>query len=257
MEHSPDTRTVVGSNPSTLIMVIGTAGDKGNTGRRKKTEAIIQIVEICRRHALTPTQFRYVIKQVRKTLGLQLPKATKPLPDFLTPAEVYHLLNTAKEEAEDALLCEFQIFTGLRIKETSDLLVQNINWEEHVLKVVAGKGGKDRYVPITTNLQSKLLLYLNGRKTGYLFCKRNETKYTTRALQYRITYWLKQCNFTKKLSTHSLRHTFGCLALARLKDIKAVSVIMGHSSVTTTEIYARILLPNLRDDFLRLMDARG
>lgn len=223
---------------------------------RKLTEAINQVAEVSRNHSLTSKQFRYVTKKVREKLGLQMPKIPTRLPDFLTAAEVYHILNLAKESPEDALLIEFLIFTGLRIKEASDLLVQHINWGEHIIKVVAGKGNKDRFVPITTNLQSKLLLYLNERKTGYLFCKRNETKYTTRALQYRITYWLKQCNFAKQLSTHSLRHTFGCLALARLKDIKQVSVLMGHSSVKVTEIYAKIMLPNLRDDFLRLMDMR-
>jgi len=223
---------------------------------RKLTEAITKFTEMTRACALTPKQFRYVIKKVREQLGLQMPKVPQTLPDYLTPAEVHHLLNLAKETPEDALLIEFQIFTGLRIKETSDLLVQHIDWQEHMLKVVGGKGGKDRFVPITTNLQSKLLLYLNGRKTGYLFCKRNETKYTTRALQYRITYWLKLCNFSKVLSTHSLRHTFGCLVLAKLKDIKQVSTLMGHSNVRTTEIYAKIMLPALRDDFLRLMDTR-
>mgnify|MGYP007071597304 CR=1 FL=1 len=223
---------------------------------RKLTESINKISESVRNAGLTATQFRYVVKRVRVNLGLQIPKVAQVLPDYLTPAEVYHILNLAKETPDDALLIEFQIFTGLRINETANLLVQHLDWSEHLIKVVEGKGKKDRYVPITTNLQSKLLLFLNGRKTGYLFCKKNETKFTTRALQYRITYWLKACNFAKQLSTHSLRHTFGCLALAKLKDIKQVSVLMGHSNVKTTEIYAKIMLPNLRDDFLRLMDMR-
>lgn len=223
---------------------------------RKLTESINKMSELVRVAGLTAKQFRYVCKRVRENLGLQMPKTAKALPDYLTAAEVYHLLNLAKESPEDALLIEFQIFTGLRINETANVLVQHLDWAEHLIKVVEGKGKKDRYVPMTTNLQSKLLLYLNGRKTGYLFCKKNETKFTTRALQYRITYWLKACNFTKQLSTHSLRHTFGCLTLARLKDIKQVSVLMGHSSVRVTEIYAKIMLPDLRDDFLRLMDMR-
>jgi integrase/recombinase XerD len=224
---------------------------------RQLTEAIKQIEGVTRNAQLTPQQFRYVTKQVRVNVGLQVPKLNQTLPNYLTAAEVHFLLDKAKERPEDALLMEFLIFTGLRVAEAANLLVSDVHFTEHVLKVSQGKGSKDRYVPITTNLQSKLLLYLNGRKTGYLFCKSNQTRYTTRALQYRVTYWLIACNFNKELSTHSLRHTFGCLALAKLKDIKQVSVLMGHSSVKTTEIYAKIMLPGLVDDFLRLMDIRG
>jgi len=224
---------------------------------RQLTEAIKKIEFATRDAKLTPQQFRYVVKKVRSNIGLSLPKVNQSLPNYLTAAEVYALLERAKDKPEDALLMEFLIFTGLRIAEAANLLITDIYFNENKLKVSQGKGSKDRYVPITTNLQSKLKLYLNGRNSGYLFCKSNETKYTTRALQYRVTYWLKACNFNKELSTHSLRHTFGCLALARLKDIKQVSVLMGHSSVKTTEIYAKIMLPNLVDDFLRLMDMRG
>lgn len=224
---------------------------------RQLTEAIKKIETVTRDAKLTPQQFRYVAKQVRVNVGLQVPKTNQTLPNYLTAAEVYALLEKAKDKPTDALLMEFLIFTGLRVAEAANLLVSDVHFSENVLKVSQGKGSKDRYVPITNNLQSKLKLYLNGRTSGYLFCKSNETKYTTRALQYRVTYWLKACNFNKELSTHSLRHTFGCLALARLKDIKQVSVLMGHSSVKTTEIYAKIMLPGLVDDFLRLMDMRG
>jgi site-specific recombinase XerD len=224
---------------------------------RQLTETIKKVETVARDARLTAPQFRYVCKRVRENIGLSIPKVSQTLPNYLTPAEIYNLLDKSKESANDALLMEFLIFTGLRVAEAANLLVTDLYFTEHVLKVTRGKGSKDRFVPITNNLQSKLLLYLNGRKTGFLFCKSNGAKFTTRALQYKVTYWLKQCGFTKELSTQSLRHTFGCLAMAKLKDIKQVSVLMGHSSYKTTEIYAKIMLPNLIDDFLRLMDTRG
>jgi integrase len=179
------------------------------------------------------------------------------LPDYLNPAEIYQLLDICKTKPVDALLIEFLIFTGLRISELKNLLIEDIDWQNHLLKVVRGKGGKDRYVPLTTNLQSKLLLYLQGRTRGWVFCKKNQTIYTTRALEYRISYWLHKLQLPKKLSTHSLRHTFACLCLARGLSIYQVKDLLGHSSIKVTEIYGKLGLDHIKSDFLRLMDYRG
>jgi integrase/recombinase XerD len=223
---------------------------------RSLTESIKQISEVARHHALTPTQFRYATRQVRQNLKLVVEKKAQKLPEYLTASEIYALLSLAKSKPTDALLLEFMVFTGLRVFEVVNLKVESIDFEQHVLKVVQGKGKKDRWVPITLNLQSKLLLYLQGRKEGYLFCKRNETKFTTRALQYRITGWLKKLNLPKLLTTHTLRHTFACLCLARGIDIYKLRDLMGHTTVKHTEIYAKLEIGGIRDEFLRLMDVR-
>jgi site-specific recombinase XerD len=167
------------------------------------------------------------------------------------------LLDANKDNYDDALLCEFLIFTGLRISEARKLQVNHIDMSNNMLKVVEGKGGKDRYIPITSNLLSKLRLYLGERKTGYVFAKRNETRYTVRALQYKIINCLEKSKIDKKLSTHSLRHTFGCLCLARGMDIMKIRDMMGHSDVKVTQIYAKCVLPSIKDEFLRLMDVRA
>jgi len=89
-----------------------------------------------------------------------------------------------------------------------------------------------------------------------VFGKKDGKQYTRRAFQKRITNALNECKFSKKLHTHSLRHTFACLCLARGLDIKRLSVLMGHSSVKTTEIYARLELGDIKQEFLQLMDQR-
>lgn len=214
------------------------------------------IVKLVSDYQLSPQQARYVFKRVREKSKLQLPKVKKSLPDFLSAAEIYRLLEVCKDDVFDGLLVEFLIFTGLRISEATNLQVGHISFSDNIFKVVEGKGHKDRYVPLSTNLQHKIRLYLNGRTSGYVFGKVNGRKYTVRALQKRIKNRLDECGFPKKLSTHSLRHTFACLCLARGIALDRIKLLMGHSSIKTTEIYAKLELGAVKDQFLSLMDMR-
>jgi len=224
---------------------------------KKHTNAIKAIKELVNKNSISSTEFRYICARVRIECNLVMPKRPKQLPNYLTASELYYFLDQAqKKDNLTGLLAEFLCFTGLRIAEATNLMVQDIDFNANQLKVVRGKGGKDRFVPITSNLLQKISLHLNGRKRGYVFGKKDGKQYTRRAFQKRITNALNECKFSKKLHTHSLRHTFACLCLARGLDIKRLSVLMGHSSVKTTEIYARLELGDIKQEFLQLMDQR-
>lgn len=216
--------------------------------------AIESITETRRRYQLSPQQFRYVCKKVRENEKLQVPKARKALPEFLNAAEIYRLLDVTKEKTFDNLLIEFQIKTGLRIGETTKLLVQDIDFQNNQLKVRQGKGNKDRNVALAHSMQRRLLTYLNGRKTGFLFCKKDGRQYSIRALQYKIENAIKMAGFEKKLSTHSLRHTFACALLSKGMSLEQIKLLMGHSHITTTEIYAKLELGSVKDQLLRIME---
>lgn len=219
----------------------------------KLQKIVEKIKPIINEASISPEQFRYISKRVREDCKLQLPKVPKRLPDYLNPAEVYRLLEVSKRNPFDYLLIEFLIYTGLRIGEATKLQIQHIDYDNNQLKVVQGKGSKDRYVPISPNLQSKLKLYFNNRKAGYVFVKRNGRGYSTRALQKRVTNKLKECGFTKRLSTHSLRHTFACMCMARGFRLEEIQIMMGHDSRKTTEIYAKLELGSVKEKYLQLM----
>lgn len=222
----------------------------------KLNNCIKQVSEIKNKYQLSPQQNRYVDKIVRERLKLQVPKQPRKLPDFLSPAEIWVLLKKAQNDSYASVLIEFLIFTGLRINEARNLMIEHIDFENNQLKVIQGKGAKDRYVPITTNLQSKIRLFLNGRQKGYVFAKPNQRQYTKRAMQYIVMKYINECNFEKKLSTHSLRHTFGTMCRSKGLKIQDIQGLMGHSSVKTTEIYAKIELGAVKDQFLQLLDNR-
>jgi integrase/recombinase XerC len=221
----------------------------------KLTKIVDNFVNTINQEKITPEQYRYISKRVREKCKLQVPTVAKKLPDFLNAAEIYNLLSVAQaRNPETALIIEFLIYTGLRISECRNLLVQNIDFSNNQLKVVSGKGAKDRYVPISQSLQMKLKLYLVDRKTGYLFQKNNGRAYSIRALQIRITKIIRECSFTKQIHTHSLRHTFACLCLARGMTLEQIKLMMGHSSIKMTEIYAKLELGSVKEKYLQLMN---
>lgn len=221
---------------------------------RALQNAIKKIEKITRDYQLTPEQFRYVAKKVREQVGLQLPRSRRKLPDYLSPPEIYKILEVAHAvDRFDGVLIEFLIFTGLRISEAKQLMVGHLDFGGNQVKVVAGKGGKDRYVPISNNLISKIRLLIGGRSKGVLFAKRNGTMYSTRTLQYRITRIIRACGFSKDLTTHSLRHTFACLCLSRGIPIEQIKILLGHESIKTTEIYAKIELGAIKEKYLQIM----
>ena len=219
--------------------------------------AIEKISSLVKEYKLTPTEFRYCCAQVRIKNNLVIEKRNKRLPDYLNAGEIYILHQKAMQNKFDGVLIEFLIFTGLRISEANKLQIQDLDFNDNKLKVIEGKGKKDRYVPLTNNLIQKLNLFLGDRKRGFVFAKSDETKYSIRALQKRIKNNLNACNFEKKLSTHSLRHTFACLCLAKGMQLTDIKLMMGHSSIKTTEIYAKLELGSIKNQFLQLMDQRG
>jgi len=227
---------------------------KEKTKLQRVVEKIKPIVNEAR---ITPEQYRYISKKVREQLGLQIPKVPKKLPDYLNQSEIWALLKEAQKDPLNFVLIEFLIFTGLRIAEARNLLIEQIDFDNNQLKVVQGKGKKDRHVPVTPNLQSKILLYLGKRKKGYLFVKSNGRAYSIRALQKRVTNTIKKCNFSKKLTTHSLRHTFACYCRAKGLPLEHIQILLGHASIKQTEWYGRLELGSIKEDFLMLMDQKG
>jgi len=219
----------------------------------KLNNCIIKMTEIVSYYRLTPEQYRYVSKKVREGVGLKVEKRPKRLPDYLTSAEIYGLLNINQDKPFVVLLCDFLIQTGLRISELNNLMIQDIDFRDLQVKVVQGKNRKDRIVPITRSMAHKLSLHCGKRKSGYVFCKNNNTKYSKRALQHIVKSAINRCNFNKDLTTHSLRHTFACLMRQKGMKIQDIQILMGHSSVTTTEIYAKMSLGPIKEEYQLLM----
>jgi integrase/recombinase XerD len=218
----------------------------------KLQRIVTEILQIVKSANISPQQLRYIFKKVREDGDYQVKRVPKKLRDFLSPSEIYELLRLSTDSF-DRLLIEFLLKTGLRISEARNLHINNIDFQSNQIKVEQGKNSKDRYVPLHHSLINPLRLYISNRK-GYLFVKNNGLRYSIRALQYRVTRNLKKLNSEKKLDTHSLRHTFGTYLRLKGMPLQDIQVILGHSSIKTTEIYAKMVQSvESREKFQQIM----
>ena len=203
------------------------------------------------KYSITPQQLRYIFKEVRNEMGLTIPKTPKKLPRYLSPQEIYHFLDTAsKISARHRLFAEFLIVTGLRVNEARHVMLSDFKDNNQLLVRVA-KFGKQRYVPYTNSIYHKIKLY-SGDKVGYLWTSSKYKQLNKRTLQYWIEDIVKKSGL-EGVHTHSLRHTYACMMLSRGLRLEELKVLMGHSSIKTTEIYGRLELGEVKQKYLQFM----
>ncbi|MDP2317833.1 MAG: site-specific tyrosine recombinase XerD [Acidobacteriota bacterium] len=188
---------------------------------------------------------------------LQAPRAWKTLPKFLSVEEVDKLLaapdTTVPRGLRDRALIEVLYATGLRVSELINLKPQDVNLESGYL-TTTGKGRKQRLVPLGDEAASWVVRYLTESRP-VLLKKRTSTRLFVNARGTglsRVGFWKilkaygRQCGLTGALSPHVLRHSFATHLLERGADLRAIQMMLGHSDLSTTQIYTHILEARLR-----------
>lgn len=187
------------------------------------------------------------------TIYLTAPKVPIILPDMLTNEEVTKLLNSVSENdnlsIRNRAMLELLYATGLRVSELISLKFSNINIEECFVKIF-GKGNKERLIPFGQKAQLYLKRYLRIRKNT-----KSEFIFLTRLNKpiSRIEFWrqLKQiaikAGIMKNITPHTLRHSFATHLLTGGADIRFVQEMLGHSSISTTQIYTHISQERLKE----------
>ncbi len=187
------------------------------------------------------------------TIYLASPKTPVILPDMLSVDEVTKLLNSVSGiddlSVRNRAMLELLYATGLRVSELISIKLSDINIDECYVKVF-GKGSKERLVVFGSKAQSYIKRYLRirpGAKSDFLFLTRLKKPIS------RIEFWrqLKQtainAGITKKISPHTLRHSFATHLLTGGADIRVVQEMLGHSSISTTQIYTHISQERLKE----------
>jgi len=189
---------------------------------------------------------------------VDLPKLSLKLPDVLAVDEVTRLLNTPDPSkpvgARDAAMLEVLYAAGLRVSELVNLKLQDINLEAGFVRVF-GKGSKERVVPIGQHAQTKIGFYIeNYRKLAlknklspYLFIARAGKPITRQGFWKLLRRYADQAQIHKKISPHSLRHSFATHLLEGGADLRAVQVMLGHVDISTTQIYTHVTRKHLKD----------
>ena len=188
---------------------------------------------------------------------IESPKTGRGLPKALTEAQVEALLaapdTTTALGNRDRAMLELMYATGLRVSELVALELSNLNLNQGVIRVI-GKGQKERLVPIGDEAHECLKSYLSTARPGLLkgvqtdsvFVTSRKSGMTRQAFWYMVKRYAAQCGVSEKLSPHMLRHSFATHLLNHGADLRVVQLLLGHSDLSTTQIYTHIAREGLK-----------
>ncbi len=195
--------------------------------------------------------FEKIIK-INPVSNIESPKLRRKLPSTLSIEEINSMINnidkTKKESERNIAIIETLYGCGLRVSELINLKISDLYFEEDFVKVT-GKGNKQRLVPVsevnkqcinTYLINSRTKLNIDSRSSDIIFLNRNGYK-LTRAMIFTIVKSLsKKAGIKKTISPHSFRHSFATHLLENGADLKTIQQLLGHESITTTEIYMHL-----------------
>jgi integrase/recombinase XerD len=191
------------------------------------------------------------------TINLETPRGWRRLPKTLSGGDVEALLKQPDPATliglRDKAMLELLYATGLRVSELVGLKLNDINLERGFL-IVVGKGSKERAVPLGEAAASSVQAYLNrgrylllkGMDSDHLFISSKRQGITRQMFWERIKYYARKAGIERTVSPHTLRHSFATHLLDNGADLRAVQAMLGHSDISTTQIYTHVSRERLR-----------
>lgn len=192
---------------------------------------------------------------------IKAPKRTKSLPKSLNEQEAYDLIHAMDKyydpeknnpqnisRLRNKLILTLLYSTGLRVSELIKLEIKSIDFDERTIRI-RGKGEKDRIVLFDETTLDLINDYLDKRgvENKYLFVNQRNNKLTSRYVQYMIKEYAEEANIERKVTPHILRHSFATHLLKNGVDIRAIQQLLGHSNLSTTQIYTSVDMHTLKD----------
>jgi integrase/recombinase XerD len=190
--------------------------------------------------------------------NVDAPRLGRTLPKTLTEAEVEALLNAPDTEqaagVRDKTMLELLYATGLRVSELVGLTVQQVNLRQGVVRVT-GKGNKERLVPMGEEANLWLERYLSSARseilnhalTDAMFPSNRGKAMTRQTFWHMVKRYAKVAEIKKTLSPHVLRHAFATHLINHGADLRVVQMLLGHSDISTTQIYTHVARERLKD----------
>jgi len=237
------------------------------------SDHVIAYLGILRKSGLMPTSvnralaalrgfYRYLILRgvVKENpiAHIALAKTWMNLPDTLNEEEMGHLLAQPSMKnitgMRDRAMMELLYATGIRVSELISLTINSINWQAGYLSVI-GKGSKERIVPIGRMAYDQLRQYIDkvrpvlikGNSTTVLFLNRCGRGLTRQGFWKIVKKYAKGAGIIKRVYPHTFRHSFATHILERGGDLRSVQVMLGHSDISTTQIYTHVTRERLKD----------
>ena len=219
--------------------------------QKKATSSISRLISSLRK--FYQWLVRQNIQKLNPMLEIDSPKKRRPLPVALTTVEVTDLLKQPdikkKLGLRDRALLETLYATGIRVSELINLKFTDLHEELKLVKVF-GKGSKERLIPISKvalswidsykeKVRDPLILKV-GKNTDFIFLNSRGSSLTRQAVWQIIKHYCKLAGIQKNVTPHTLRHTFATHLLENGADLRVVQEILGHSDISTTQIYTNL-----------------
>ena len=220
--------------------------------------------------------YEYLVKnnyvEFNPFIFISTPKLDKKLPEFMYLEEINNLfeLNSQRKDFlmhRDQAIIELLFSSGLRVSELVNLTLQDLNLKERMMRIV-GKGNKERIVPFSLKTQKTLSVYLeNTRKqlisdsgnmigTNYVFLNSRGEKLTTRGVEYILQEIENKTGVTLSLHPHKFRHSFATHLLNQGLDLRTIQELMGHSSLSSTQVYTHVSNQKMHDEYEKAFPRR-
>lgn len=194
---------------------------------------------------------------------LESPKLAKKLPETLSHEEIEKMIATLDlskpHNVRNKAIIEVMYSCGLRVSETTALTLSGLLFDMEIIRVV-GKGNKERLVPIGKSAMKNILIYKNeirnhltihNKHSDILFLNKNGKPLSRIMLFKIIKEMATQAGITKTVSPHTLRHSFATEMINNGANLRAIQLMLGHASITTTEIYTHLDQQYLRDTLIQ------
>lgn len=225
--------------------------------QKHKPNSIARFLASCRRF------YRFQLREGKiaedPTAELESPKLGRKLPDALTETDVNALLDapdtTTSLGMRDKAMLELLYAAGLRVSELVSIRQNELSLQQGVIRII-GKGDKERLIPIGETAIDWLMNYLNGARqdllakkgiSDFLFVTTRGSEMTRQAFWYLIKKYAVQAGIPQSISPHTLRHAFATHLLNHGADLRVVQLLLGHSDLSTTQIYTHIAQARLEE----------
>ena len=188
---------------------------------------------------LAAASLKFFFKEIlgKEFANVRMPKKDSKLPEVLTKDEVKKMIASADNQ-KSRLIISLLYSTGLRVSELVNLKVEDVNFAEKTGWVRHGKGAKDRLFVLSENVAREIESYAREREQKYIFSK--EEPLTTRNIQKIIKGTKIRAGISKRVTPHTLRHSFATHLLEQGTDIRLIQTMLGHSSLSTTQVYTHV-----------------
>ena len=219
---------------------------------------------VARRLATIKSYFKYLVKteliQENISIHINSPKVPKKLPNFVDKNLIDTLMKTPSLDTHigirDRAVLELFYSTGMRLSELVNMNIGDFEINKKLIRVI-GKGNKERMIPYGRTAESAIKNYLKIRNISLkpafankpLFVNSSEKRISKRTIQRRMNNYIKLVADGKRIGPHLLRHTFATHLLDNGADIRAVKDLLGHSSLSSTQIYTHVSIEKLKKDY--------